>query len=778
MKYWLLVVIAVFILPVEVIAEPLSSGKWLVDLGRDYPLSPQAGLSDVDAEIALLLMQAATRIEPELAEGYRWQADLLQALGRDRQAADTLRAYTRLAPEDVPAQLLWVDLCIKAIQLAEERSAFCAEQLQRSDLPSEVASDLHRRQAEFYWNRGNNSQAIRHAETALSHDEHNLSARTILAELRPQYDEPIVQRIAMMLAQMKVNPGDPVLAKQLGDELVLLGMGSQADFWYRHADAVRMLVDSGPTPVALLLARATAMMDAGQLDEAEALIKQAMQLSPGAIAPMVQRMVIAWLKEDDDAANAYLNRLRTICKSFLKNMPEEVDPDLRAEFAWTLICYSGMSKAAERQARKALEDRPDSMIAQRALGSALRVDEQYDEAERVLATLANRDIWSALELARLHEAAERKEQAADLLRATAMRPSTFEQRRTMKVLMEQWEMQMPTTQPAALEAQALLDGFPKGVLDYPLHPEKYLSVALHVPGTAIPPAEPWRCTVRLDNVGPFPITIGPGLMLEPELLCLVEMRGERLRSSGPTDRVSLYRRLKLAPGESLTLTETLDIGAIRYGLIGTPQVSHEVKVSATTNPFASLGSDNQEIWKPGIGGIQTVAVPFRRVPFVVRPEQVRDLLARSRSSELNNRIVGMEVLAMLLAEHQHLAAGRLKYPAQPIDPVAAQATVLARADDPDWRVRARLAECMRWFVLDPSAMQAVAKLINDPHWLVRGLARRVLADQFGRKYASVLKTSAAADPDNWVRKFSAALQGRVALSASAAEKPSLPVAGK
>jgi len=773
MKRWLLVLVTVLTATSGTASAPLSAGKWLVDLGRDYPLSAQAGLSDVDAEITLLFMQAAARVEPALAEAYRWQVDLLQVLGREREAADALRAYIGYAPEDIPAHLTWISLSVAALQTAEERSAFCREHLQRSDLPPEVTSELHCRQADFYWNRGDSNRAIQHAEAALRADAQNLAARTMLAELRPER-EPVVQRIAIMLTQLEMSPGDAVLAKQLGDELALLGMGLEADRWYRHAEAVRTLSEPGPTPVALLLAWASALMEAGRLEEAEALARQAIRLDPKAIEPMLLRATVALLQDDVDSAVAHLQRVRETCNMFLESGPEQLDPGVRAEIAWLFAHYVELYEKAETQARQALRDYPESIVAQRALGTALRENERLDEARRVLTAVADVDLWSAIELARAHYDAEQKDLAAEQLRSAATQPATFEQRHTIKELMDQWEVGSPATQPALTEIKALLDAFPDPVLDYPLHPERYLSLGLHLSGSNMPPAEPWRCTVRLDNIGPFPITIGPEMMVEPELFCLVKTRGDRSRSSGPTVRISLQRRLKLAPGESLTLTQTLDIGAIRSGMIGTPQVSHEVEVSAIVNPVVELGPDDREVWGPGVGGLRARPVRFRRVPFVVKAEEVRALLARSRAPETDDRIVGMEVLAMLLAEHQHLAAGRLRYAARPIDPAAVQAAVLARADDPDWRVRARLAECLRWFVLDQAAMQTVARLLNDPHWLVRGLARRILADQPGRKFESVLKTSARSNPDDWVRRLSEALLGRLSLAASTAGAASSP----
>jgi len=74
-------------------------------------------------------------------------------------------------------------------------------------------------------------------------------------------------------------------------------------------------------------------------------------------------------------------------------------------------------------------------------------------------------------------------------------------------------------------------------------------------------------------------------------------------------------------------------------------------------------------------------------------------------------------------------------------------------------------------------MQGAMKLINDQHWLVRGLARRMLVEQFAAKFESVLEGSAASDPDPWVRRFSKALLGRLSLAESAEEdrrQPDMP----
>ncbi len=605
MRRWMcLLTAAGVLLSSPAVGEPLPAAKWLVDLGRDYPLSPQAGLSDADAEVTLLFMQAANQIDRGLAEAYLWRYDMLIALGRDLEAHKTLGQYVRLDPTDMPAHLNWLALTIESLQTAEKRAEFCRAYLRRPGLPKELSSDLHRRLADFHLNRGETTQAKAEADAALADYKFNFAARTLRDELRgtaqpatgpaaatrPAHSTPpvaAVRQVELLLAAMKMNPGNADAAWQLANQLRSLGMVPEADRWYNHAAAVYALLPSG-TPPALL------------------------------------------------------------------------------------------------------EDR---------------------------------------------------------------------------------QAQVLTTRPAPAEITSVLKRFPSQVLDYPLNPGKYLNLSLRMPGDELPPGEPWRCTVRLENTGEFPITLGQSMMVVPDVLCEVTTRGDRVRTSGPTIRIPLNRQLRLMPGESIVLVQTLDVGPIRSSMIGTPQITHEVEVAAVLSPISWMSEDGRETWTPGIGGLMADPLQFRRSAFVPTPEALGSLINQSRSGDISARIAAVELLAMLLAEHQHLAARRLQYRIRPvsINATTVQAAVLARAGDPDWQVRARLAECMRWFVLDKSANKVAGRLLQDPHWLVRGLTLRMLADQHQAKVRNVLESYARTDPAKWVRRLSTALLARMPQSTQPAD---------
>ena len=757
-----LIVLAAGVLAPGARAEPRSAGKWLVDLGRDYPLTPQAGLSRVDAEITLLFMQAAVRVEPDLAEAYRWQVDLLCVLGRQDEVRSALEAYVQRAGDDIPARLAWVQACLDARQTAESRVAFCREELARPGTPPVVASDLHCRLADYYWNRGEYAAARREAEKAVSVDTRNLAARRLLMQFVPPEERPIHQ-VGLLLARLVMAPSDNATAQALAGILDLRGLPAEAEIWYRQAQEVIEAVSPGEVPADLLVARAKALIEMNHLDEAEALAKRVVEAEPTKIDTVVLRAQVALLKGDMRAAEGHFNHAAAMCKSTMEEASRSqkyVDTKIVANIGWVYAHYAPNLEISDRLSRTVLAVEPGDVVAQRALGAVQIRQGEFAQAESTLAPVADQDLWAAIELARALKAAGRQDEAVARLRLAATQPADFEQRYEIRSLCKELKIDPPATQPAVAAMKSLADALRPEVRDYPFHPNKYLSASISIDRSEVPPGEPWWCTIRLANVGPFPITIGSGLMIEPVLLVVVETKGDRPRSSGGSILVMLDKRLQLAPGETLEIAQTLDIGAIRSGMIGTPHVAQEVQVASVLNPESTTDANGRQTWRPGLGGFRLPAIKFRRVGLNVEPALMRDLLARARSSIAEDRITAMQQLAMLLAEHQHLAAGRLRYAAQPIDVPAVQSAILAMAADDNWYVRARLAECMRWFLLDETTMPTAMRLLNDPHWLVRSLARRLLADQQGDKFLKVLESTSRADPDPWAAQFARALLER------------------
>jgi tetratricopeptide (TPR) repeat protein len=758
------------VLASSAVAEPLPTAKWLVDLGRDYPLTPQAGLSNTDAEIAILFMQAAARVDPKLAEPWLWLYDLQSALGREADAIKSLGQYVRLDPQNVWAQLTWIDLAAGSLQTAEQRGRLFEALLKREDVPAAVAADLHRRLAEHYWNRGDRKRA--EAEiAAASRDNPDAASIRILADTIRDVPNTPALRVLHLLDSLQRNPADVSLAAQLGEELLACGLPTEAERMFGHAIRIVQLIPSGPTPPELLLADATALVDAGQLDRAQTIAQGVAKADARNSAAYLLLARIARKRGDEKTAAKQAVAAGQVWRDVLASKSKVLDPRVTADMAWFFAAYGIEPVQAEKLARAVLVEDPTNVVALRALGAAQVRSGRGQEAIATLKPIADRDTWAAIDLARAEVAASQQKEASGTLRAAATQPANGEQRDELAAIARQAGVSLPATRPAAGdEISQALAAFPAAVLDYPFHPDKYLSVELTASAAELTPTQPWLCTATLKNIGPFPITLGPQAMVVPEMLCSIATHGDRDRTSGPSQRILLNRVLQIPPGGKIATTQNLLIGPIRASMIGTPQVTQEVEVSGLLNPIRLVTTDGREVWAPGVGGLLATPLRFRRTAFIAGPDDVQRLIGESSSGGAEARIEATQMLAMLFAEHQHLAAGRLSYSTRRINAAAVEAAVLARTSDGDWQVRARLAEFMRWFILDRTASQASTKLLGDANWLVRGLTIRMLADQFTAKPDSIrpaLTKYSTGDPDEWVRALAAALLARGKTTATA-----------
>ncbi len=754
-------------------AAPPGIGSWLVDLGRDYPLSAQAGLSDADATLTLLFMEAAVRVEPDLPAAYYWQYDMLRALDRPAEARQALAAYVRRQSGDAAAQLNWIESAISALQTAEERAEFCTAYLRREHLPAAATSDLHRRLAEHHWNRAEPERAALQAQAAVKADPFNLRARQLLAEVRQTATRPAAL-VEQYLWVLRANPASVQASAELGNLLAAAGEFGQAERFFAHATKLAEKIPPGHAPAQLLLQRADALASSGRLAEARKCIDQIIEHDPDDVPALLARAQLAGQQGDQAAAQAAVQQVSAKWRQRISAGQGGLDPRTLAELSWVLVHTVGDVEQGSALARSLLADPSTEGVAHRALGAALLRRQQWAEAREVLESSAGRDTWSAVLLAEALHKLGQTDAATRQVAALATRPAGVEQHRRIREIAQSLQTPAPTTRPDA-EVAKVLEAFPGEVLDFAFAPEKYLSAAWTGPGQPTG-CDPWPCTLTLRNTGPFPIVIGPEAMLSPEVLCSIQTSGDRGRSSGPSLRVQPRAGLQLLPGESVQMMQNFLVGPIRAAMIGTPQVTQQVELTAITNPLRLVDREGREVWAPAPGGLLIAPLKFQRAGIVGIPDQVNRLIAASAAPEADQRIEAASKLAMLLAEHQHLAAGRLSYAVPRIDAARVQSAVLARASDGDWRVRVQFTEMTRWFVLDKPATQVVTGMLGDPHWLVRGLAIRSLVDHHGEKSRPVLEWASKSDPDEWVRRFSGALLQRLRDQTTAAATRPTPAA--
>lgn len=764
-----------------------TQAKWLVDLGRDYPLTPQAGVRDADAQFVLAFMEAAVRLDADLDEPYLWKYDLLWALGRLDEASMALDRYVRLAPSDWSARVLWIAAATDSLQTLDERVRFWREQLARPEVPGEVASDLYRRLAEYAYNRNDRVAAAKASEESLRAFPENLAARRLQLDMTKPADDP-TPAIALALDLVRLSPAQPLLAWDLARLLDDVSLHQEAQRWYRHAmTGFQRSGGAEGAPGEFLLQMAASQVDAGQPDSALKLIEQAIVEDGDGPAPHRLLARIARLRGDREREAQELGIAREAFESAWARTKDRPDPDLAAEMAWFYCVESPDIDRACDLADIAMRSELPSVTARRAFGwsavqKALRGTStrpsgpatapaasrpshgppSLEFARRALESVAGTDPWAVIAMADLKgRDGDRKGAVAALTRVVERHRSgpLFEEASARLTALG-----APIPPAPLLEGiRRLLAGFDESVLLFPGDPKKFLELRI-TPLTSAPgeltPGQPLWCRLDLVNRSPYGISLGPDLMVDPIVLLMVRSSGDRERDYDGLLRIPMNRRQFLAVGQTISVTQTIDIGALRTTLLCTPQAAQDIEILAILNPVEDEESGE---WVPGPGGVQAGPARVRRPavsPDDAGPQGLRATLAASRSDAVSQRIEATERLMMWLAEYEHLRAGRVRYDAQPVRPEELRAAIEERFGDPAWEVRAHLAEALRWIVLDDAMARPASGLLGDTHWLVRMLAVRLFADQQGAKFDKVASHFEQHDPDVLVRLMCAAVRDR------------------
>lgn len=736
-------------------APPPEAGKWLTDLARDYAL--EAGthrIDPADAASVLVLLASASRVDPALAEPHYWRYDLLTQLGRTADAAEALAAYAAREPDDLAARAQVVDTVLAGRQTSEGRQAFLEDALGRPGLPDEIASDLHRRLAELFAQRRQLDAANRHVERALELVPLNVAARRLQWELAADADAP-AQRVRLALRLIEANPTQVNLVWELAGLLDDLSLHDAAIEWYRYAIDVHT-ASTGQAPGAdYLMDLAACQLDAGRTQPAFDTAGEAIAAEPDSIPARLLMVEICRRLGREDLAQGQIRAIGEHYDAALDTLRTNRDFDAAAQAAWFYARYQPMPKRAMELATLAMSAPAPDATAKIAYGFAAVDHQQYDDAVKVLAPLAADNPWAAIALAQAYFATQRPAQAIATLRdAARLRHSGVAYRQIAEMLAVHG--QKPPPMPDRSDELQILNAFDRAVLGFAREPKQYVSFSATFTDDRYVLTQPVRVRFEMSNIGPFAVTCGPGMMVSPTVVLSAVTAGDRMRQWPGFMSVSMNRCSVLPPGRSIVVEQTLDVGPLRRLLHGTPQVAQQIALSATLD--AVMVGDGK--WVPALGGQTAPTVRARRVAFVPDAGRLDRVLELSASGSVGQRAAAAGMLACLLAERQHIAAGRLRYSTRPLDASTVQQALLAALDDPHWYVRTRTVEGLRRIRLDASWFERLAGVFGDPHWLVRLMGVLLMAEQQGSTFARPAATFADNDPDELVRQLAKAYLAR------------------
>lgn len=713
---------------------------WLVHLARHYGHLAGAGDARTRALQALALMQAASDVQPAAPAPYLWQYDLLNRLGRPVEALAALQRYVELKPDEETVWLHFLALRIDALQTAEARVAFLQEQLSQPRLPKAVASDLHRRLAAHYRERNDLAKAGKHVENALRLMPSNVEARRLAYELFGE-TEPTLQRVELALQLIRASPSQVYLLWELGEVLDSLSLHREAQEWYLRAIEVHERNAKSPVVAEYWFKLAQSYAYSSDLKAAMEAVDKALAADPMFARASVLKSYIAQragAKDADAPLNALADRFNAEVDEVIKsrNIAKAV------ELAWFYAYHRPDKTRALQLAELATSVPLPGSLAERAMGFALLMDNKPAEALARLRPLADVDQMAAVGVARALIQMHKEAEAIPVLhKAALLNASGVAYDEIVRMLERLGEK--PPARPTHDKIVQTLQRCDRRVFDFHKRPGDFLKLTLRFLDDSLPAAGPWRVAIRIENVGPFPITLGEGKMAEPLVVLSARLGDDPQNRFDYYMQTLLNSREMLIPGDAVEKIEAVDVGAVRRRALECVDQPLSVELSAMFDPvYSESGYDR------GMSSVLATPIRATRPAVATDPGSLQMLIAKSAGPGVADQVAAVDTLGALIVT----AVARGQQSPLNADALGRIRRELnARLTDAAWLVRAHAIDALNNEKQGKEVLAAVANAVRDSHPVVRMAAIRFFVTQQGEKFRRVLESVAESDESPAVR---------------------------
>lgn len=763
-----LVVVGLLVAPTGALAQPprpRTTVELLVDRARDSVVGRRGQLRDADVAVARTLLNAAMRVDPDALDALAGLHELESIAGQPDAARAALDRLVRADPANEAAFARWLAEEASRPQTRESAQARLRELL-AWPLPAASASLVRTRLADL---------AIEQLDTD--------AARQLVAEARricPDCPEPAElelqllptstpphERLAAILAVLRTDPTAIEPAWQGAFLLDELEYHADAQFLYEHAfrTHARRHTNQRP-PIECFLRAAENALARGQRDEAAAYLGAAGDVDTSDLGAAIWAGELFERAGVRERAREVRSRLDPTAAA-IAAAPESVDTDRLAQAAWYYVAVDSQPDKARSLAESALRRGAENTIATRALGWAQAASGSTDEARATLSKIAAEDVFATMKLAELLRKSADEDGAKRVLSALREPPPLG----LARELLVRAGWQPPASQPKDRrpEIAAILGTFDRGVFEFDRDPAKFFDAALEIENPNPEPGQPWRAAFSLTSRASFPIPLGPEGLVNPVFLLSFRVDADQPKEYPALFAVNVNRWRFLAPGATIRVKRTLDVGPLRSVSQRFPQES----IRVTTFPLFDPAMTSDGRWLPSPTGRDLPPTSLTRRPADPRSEGIEARLAAMNGDSIAARFLAMESLANLLGEAERQAAGRTSRGspvAIPTERVAGSLRAALTAES--WETRVRALDAFSAAGLDERTLAAVRECARHPHWLVRLMSVRLLA-RLGRAFAEDAQRIADSDADTLVRDMARAVLARLE-TAPASTQPALP----
>lgn len=755
---------------------PRTTAQTLMDLARDQALRVGEQPGEADVLAIRTLLRAAVRLDPRLRDAWVWLYELTDA-GDAAAARTVLEGLLAADPNNEPAFARWLDLGLSQQQANEQQRDWLTGQLS-SGRSAALQARIHVELARLALQRIDLTEGRRQLDQALALNRNNLSAALLAIELCDD-DTPTPQRLAALLAALRLNPTLVEVAWRLGSLLDDAGLPEDAVEFFRHAQLVNLAADATPLPADKAVRWSLNALARGANAEAAEMAAAALASPTAGIQHLMYQ---CWLMGKLDRA-IDAEQARTALRTQFGQVREPNDWPVTvvAQAAWFHCTLDVQPERALLLAEAASRRAPGDPFATRVLGWAQSLSGKPDEARATLTPIARDDAFAAGLLAQMLKDSGDIPDAVRMIEGIRNPPRVGPAASFIRGL----DLPMPGTplasQPASqaatrpataaldAEQQALRDalaGFDRGILDLVKDPARFVTAEVVLDEPSLLPGDPWWATFTLRNSSKFPITLGADGVVNPTFLVSFEMEGDRRRDLPNLMTASISRAVLLSPGGTVSLRLTLDVGPLRRASRMTPQQIQRVTLSGILD--AQRTGDGG--WRPSLTGLRMRPVSFNRLPVQTTPDVLNALFTKLRGESEPARVQAVGVLSELLGEAQRAERERLSYSPTVIPADRVRAALLGALNSDSWELRARTLEALLVCGLDGDFVRAAEACLKHPNWVVRMMALRLLARQ-GTAFLDTAKRLAADDPDDLVRDLARSYVLRWSASASQPAEP-------
>ncbi|HWL94063.1 MAG TPA: tetratricopeptide repeat protein, partial [Phycisphaerae bacterium] len=498
-------------------------GQWLVDLARHQGHLVGRGDPRSSSLHVLAILKAAVEVDPGCPEAYYWLYDLETRLDRGDAAVEALRSYVKLAPGDEAARLRLFELDLAGRQTAEDRLSFVEGELAREGVPRAYESHLHGQLARHYFERRENGAAAKEVEKALRLNPMNVDARRVAFEMFGE-TEPSLQRVEMALQLIAANPSQTNLVWGLGEYMDRLGLHGQAQEWFNRAIQFHEQSQTGPVPADYWHKLAVSYFNAKEYERAINAADKALKADENLhLARLLRATALGRLNRADEQA-ADIALVEAAYRSETDKAVESNDRARLAEIAWFHAFHKRDAEKALKLAEMAMKENEPSALAKLAHAHALRLSGKTDEAIPLLKSLAAFDQLAAYELARIQIEQDKKAEALTTLHKAATLQYDGVAFEMIADLLRKYD-ESPPVAPQHTRIAEAHNRFNRDVFDYIRRPADFLSVTMKFVDESLPIPGPVRVIFRIENIGPFPITLGEGFMARPLIAVTAMING-------------------------------------------------------------------------------------------------------------------------------------------------------------------------------------------------------------------------------------------------------------